>query len=290
MVKIHNLFSFADVDTYTIALQEETEETPELRDEIDQAWGGLVKDKPNMKDGTVLFVQDIAYDAENKKVLINAEKKGFSRLHFFNRREENYPRVDELVRHHMLGISTHTHLLSEDGYLLFGTKKNQFDQISGFGGFPQEEDYSEHSVNPYQPAIRSVKAELPSVLQPLLDDPYLLRATGITYVDDPRLRGTDMDFLVGIKANAKDIVEAFEANAQFEKRLHRVEYSPRSVRNFLLMYEGAGKVISPYAIGAEVATMHAFGQDAANMVAEGTKNEVIMHDRTEFVLDDIRGM
>lgn len=107
----------------------------ELEKTVNQRWAENCAKNPKAKDNPILYLAEpITIDQETVRAV--TEERGFKYTYLFNRNPDFHSRTGELSDHKLLSISTHCHLITKDGKITFGTKKNQFNQISGFAGFP----------------------------------------------------------------------------------------------------------------------------------------------------------
>ncbi|MEK7845634.1 MAG: hypothetical protein AAB257_01575, partial [Nitrospinota bacterium] len=186
----------------------------------------------------------------------------------FNRNPNFYDRTEELNQYKLLHLSTHCHLKTTDNMLLFGTKKNQSNQISGFGGFPNVEKESikiegESYLDIYKTLCNRLTAEIGT----LVSEIESIQAVGITYVDNPCLRGVDLDYLIELNETSDNARKQFKASAQFKRCLFTVEFKPTKIAAFIEGIYQQKREMSPYALGCIVAEIGGmYGMKEANII------------------------
>lgn len=241
-----------------------------LEAEVDAEWQKNVQKNPKAKDAQILYLEssvDTGVSGDKTPwVLAHASVRGFKYTQTFNRMKEFHGRTEELSAYRLLSFSTHSHLVSKDGKILFGTKKNQFNQISGFGGFPNvAEDADGSFLDVYRTVKNRLKPEIGDLVQAIRN----ITAVGVVYVDTPALRGTDSDYVVELDETAENVQKKFEASYQFERKLHIVEFEPSKIKDFIQDVHRKGGVMSNYAMGCMFAEVEAFfGKPEADKVLE----------------------
>ncbi len=247
-------------DNYQVRVDNNTVELPEnIKQDIKRS----IEGKP-ISDNPVPYLVGIRN--EKGLVTLDTNVRGFSVTFAYNRDKEFHKRVEELNKYKLLTSSTHCHLITNDGKIVFGTKKNQFNQVSGFGGFP---NINEDSVEANGVKLLDTHKCLENRLRPeigeMAEGIVEAHALGVTYVDTAGLRGTDTDFLVKVDETAKNIQTLFRESSQFEKELHIVDFNPHAIANFMVNIHENGGAMSKYAIGCEfLVAKHFFGEKDAN--------------------------
>jgi hypothetical protein len=161
-------------------------------------------------------------------VLAITNVRGFKYTHAFNRNPQFHGLTDELSEYRLLSLSTHCQLVTKDNKVLFGTKRNQFNQISNFSGFPNVDEDSTHAEGRrYLDIYRTMKNRLAQEIGGLVKMYDRIQAVGITYVNTPGLRGLDSDYLVPLSETADNARKHFEESFQFEKELYVVDFEPK---------------------------------------------------------------
>jgi hypothetical protein len=229
---------------FRINILEDKVSLPEdLEVRVSESWDSACE-KKSLKDNPVLYLDSIEGDQ------INSREGGFRYTYAFNRDMDFYNDVSSLNKYRLLTLSTHSHILTKDGRLLFGTKRDQFNHISGFGGFPNF-DTDLDARGRILEIHRSLSNRLVPEIGELVDSIVSIEALGITYVNRPGLRGTDVDFLIRLDEPSWKVKEKFESNAQFKNELYVVDFDPVEIRKFIWSVFDSGKEMSPYALGCE---------------------------------------
>ncbi len=245
-----NLSSESSQNKFQVKISDNTPELPaELEQKVADSLTNASKNGKNVTNNPILFLKEPVVE-DNGTITMNTDVRGFNYTYAFNRDKNLYHLVDELNKNKLLSISTHVHLLTKDNKLLFGTKKNQFNQISGFSGFPNVDEDSdivngERVLDVYKTIVNRLRPEIGY----LVDSIDSIIPLGITYVNTLGLRGTDNDFLVKIDEMSYKAKKRFEENSQFKKELHSVDFEPKKVNEFLLWANSNGRVMSRYAMG-----------------------------------------
>ncbi|PIN80892.1 hypothetical protein COV11_03020 [Candidatus Woesearchaeota archaeon CG10_big_fil_rev_8_21_14_0_10_30_7] len=246
------------------------DKNPKARDNLIpyqfQYWNNIGRDK--------LEHESLNESRRDASIELNLHVAGFKYQQVFNRTPENKRWVPEANKQNILSCSTHTHLLSKDGKLLYGTKKNQFNQLSGFGGFPQIAENYRVNLQEYALELKihnAVKQTLSKEIGVFTDKISEMNYLGLVFVGrhSQGLRGTDLDFLVSIDANAQDIINNFEETNQHAKKLIPVEFEPKAMAEFVTWANSEDRKMSPYAMGCLYNIAKAFyGDNAAEEISD----------------------
>jgi hypothetical protein len=234
----------------------------DIEDCVAAAWKRATEQKP-LQDNDTTYLQSMDLAGEQKRVDVTV--RGFRYTQAFNRTAEFQDDVEELNEHKLLTLSTHVHLLTKDGKLLFGRKRNQYGQISGFSGFPQvASDSVQLGSESYLDLRKTITNRLKPEIGMLTDAISGISALGVTYVNAPLLRGTDADYLVHLDETAANAQKLFSASKQFDKELFVVDFEPLKIREFINDVYANGQKFSHYALGCEyLVAKAAFGEDEA---------------------------
>lgn len=259
-----------DVNALSIKVDNDAETLPEeLEKRIDQNWQKNLEKNKNAKDNPILYIKAPVKTIDNK-IIVETNVRGFRYTQAFNRNADFQEMTADLNKYKLLSISTHAHILTKDNKLLFGTKKNQFNQISGFSGFPNasedcfEKDGKNHLAI-YGTILNRLTAEMGYLTRAVKD----IHALGVVYVNTPALRGTDTDYLIKLDETAEKAAERFQESFQFDKQLHVVDFNPNSVIDFVKKIHADGKKMSKYALGCEYLVMKSyFGEKEANRLLD----------------------
>jgi len=218
---------------------------------------------------------------------ILTEARGFRYTQAFNRDQDFYEKWDDLKRYSLLSLSTHCHILTQDGKILFGTKRNQSNQISGFGGFPNiQEDTKIVKKIKCLDLFQTVKNRLSPEIGKLIEYIDSISSLGITYVNTPALRGTDLDFLVRFRIKSGEFKEKFQQTNQFDRELYAVDFSPEKITNFLREIKFNGKEISKYALGALYLEIYSYhGKESAKRFLDFLRKEQKIFISSSFNID-----
>lgn len=247
---------------FCIEIRKASEKIPEeLEKKIDENWEKNCIKNPKAKNNPILY---LAKPLEAGKGRINAvtEERGFKYTQALNRDEILTDPSETLRKYKLLSISTHCHLVTKDNKLLFGTKKNQSNQISGFSGFPNvQEDSIEIVGKKFLKIYETMQNRLRPEIGYLVDAICSIDATGITYVSTPGLRGLDFNYLVKIDETASNIEKRFKENWQFKKELFTVDFEPDRMIEFAKKIHSDDKVMSRYALGCMYQETKAFFEE-----------------------------
>jgi hypothetical protein len=245
----------------------------ELEKKVDENWQATTAKSPNAKDNKILFLRSPVIVSDGD-ITVDTNVRGFRYTQAFNRNPEFQELTDALNAYKLLSISTHAHLLTKDGKLLFGTKKNQFNQISGFSGFPNAaEDCidadGEKRLAIYGTILNRLKGEMGHLTGAIKD----MYALGVVYVNTPGLRGLDTDYFIKLDETAEKAAERFQESFQFDKQLHVVDFHPDKVIGFVKDIHAQGKKMSKYALGCEYLVMKTyFGEKEANRLLDAVRS------------------
>lgn len=271
-IQIWNSF-FADISTdifsnkFHIKIEDSAKPLPEdLDKKVNDNWNKTKK----LTDNPTLYLESIK--EEKGIITVNTNIRGFKYTQAFNRNPDFYQLTNELNQYKLLSISTHCHLITKDKKILFGTKKNQFNQISGFSGFPNaEEDSVEIKGEKYLDIYKTIKKRLYSEIGYLVEAVDDIKAVGITYVDTPNLRGTDSDYVVKLAETYDNAKKRFKESLQFERELFIVDFEPKKIIEFIKEIS-KNKEMSKYALGCSYAVMKGFyGVEEANKILDTIK-------------------
>ena len=258
----------ADVKSnkFQIVINEDVKSLPEdLQKKVDENWDHACNKNPKMKDNPVLFLDSLLIEKDGIFTL-QTNSRGFRYTFAFNRTLDFNNLKDALAEYHLLINSTHCHIVTKDNKILFGTKRNQFNQISGFSGFPNvDEDSIEIKGKKYLDIYKTIQNCLRPEIGYLVDTIDSIKAVGVVYVDTPGLRGTDSDYLIRLDETADNAQKRFEESSQFEKKLYVIDFEPKKLRDFIKVIYAEGKVMSRYALGCSYSIMKAeFGKTEAD--------------------------
>jgi hypothetical protein len=233
-------------------IEEDIELPVALEKEVSEKWTLLVQEKEKLIfEDQVLYLKNLEIQDTNTQVEVI--KRGFRYAAIFNRNLEFHERIGELNKYSLLTISTHVHFVTSDNKLIFGTKKNQGNQISGFSGFPNaDKDSKTIGALTYQDMYRTLKTKLGPEAKGLMPKIDMTFPTGVIYVGTPGLRGTDADYLARLEIDSENVQTLFKESHQFDKGLYLVDFKPVQLAEFIKNIHAEGKTISRYALGAMV--------------------------------------
>ena len=246
----------------------------QIQEDINRNWNRTIEKNPGMYESYVPFL--ISMSGEEEKT-IQAQARPFSVISAYHRNTRFYDREQEVQDHSLMHLSSLVHLVTRDNYLLFGTKSNQANQISGFGGFPNIEKESEDSEGDMYLNIQtSLEKKLSHEIgKELVKTIAHIDAVGMTYTNTLGLRGVDLDYLAELDIPADDAAQLFQESAQFKKSLYKVPFNPLSIQKFITdVYhipgnDGNERNMSRYALGALYHAVHAhYGKDEAENVRD----------------------
>lgn len=258
-------------NNFLIEIEDSAKPLPEeLEKKVNDNWNNISLRK-KIVDNPILYLESIEED--KNKIIVKTNIRGFRYTQAFNRNPDFYDLTKELNGYHLLSISTHCHLITNDKKILFGTKKNQFNQISGFSGFPNaEEDSVELKGKKYLDTYRTIKKRLYSEIGYLVDAVDDIKAVGITYVDTPALRGTDSDYIVYLAETSDNAKKRFKESSQFERQLFVISFEPKKIIEFIKQISKE-KELSKYALGCSYAIMKTYyGQKEATKLLQTIKD------------------
>jgi hypothetical protein len=237
-------------NAFTIAVREDATPLPEeLEKKVDENWTEVSQKNPEAKNNPILYLAKQPAE-DNGIVMVETNTRGFKYTQAYNRNKQYQDKTEELNRYKLLSLSTHCALKTRDNKLLFGTKKNQFNQMSQFSGFPNvEEDCAKRDGILVLDVPKTIENRLKPEIGDLTRAIGSITALGITYVNTPGLRGTDMDYLAELDATSESAQIAFQESAQFQKQLFSAQFEPEAIRKFVQEQTAQGKTISRYALG-----------------------------------------
>lgn len=253
----------------------------DLQARVDENWAAVTAKSPTAKDNSVLYVTG-AMAEEDGVIVVPTTARNFRYTAAFNRNPIFHDEIDSLNKHKLLTISTHCHVVTRDGKLLFGTKINQFNQISGFAGFPNAaKEIVEIDGTTYLNTSEAVHSRLADELRNLSPAVDSIEAVGMVYVGRKALRGTDVNYLVRVDETAteaqrifRDSYQDYQKGDQFSRDLCVVDFNPLAVGKFIEKIHGEGKALSPYAMGCTVAVAQAyFGTEGAEQVCTAVREK-----------------
>jgi hypothetical protein len=262
---------------FRIEVKEPNTEIPNgLERSVEDSWTkAQLKRKIELTDNPVLYLS--APMLEDKgKITLPTEVRGFRYTHALNRDPCFWACTELLKQYKLLSLSTHCHLVSKDGKILFGIKKNQFNQISGFSGFPNaEEDVIELEGRKYLDIYKTIQKRLYSEIGYLVNAFDAIKAVGLVYVGQVSLRGLDSDYVIELDETSWNMQKRFSESAQFEKEIFAVDFEPRKIKGFFKEMHSKGRQISNYALGCSYAIFKGyFGEDEANKLLKTIREEI----------------
>jgi hypothetical protein len=255
-----------------------------LMEKVDSNWEKIASTKP-VKDNKILYLTAKPI-VEGQVASIDTNVRGFRYTQAFNRNAEFQNLVDDLNKYKLLSLSTHVHLVTNDHKLLFGTKTNQFNQISGFSGFPNalEDCYTADDkkiLDVYKTIMNRLTTEMGHLTSAVKD----ITALGVVYVDTPGLRGTDTDYLIDLDESASKAQERFMESFQFDKELHVVDFKPSKICEYITNLYESGKKMSKYALGCQYLVFKSYFKDEVELYKKTIQNLGITlsdHNQTNY--------
>ena|GEM_PF-4146992 len=259
---------------FKIEIRSPAKELPEeLESKVDENWRRFCIKNSHAKGNNILYLAEPVISGE--PITAVTEERHFKYTQAFNRDEILSNPAEVLRKYRLLSISTHCHLVTKDGKILFGTKKNQADQVSGFSGFP---DVDEDSVDVdgkkylkiYQTMLNRLRAEIGY----LVDAIDSINAIGITNVNTPHLRGLDFNYVVRLDEKAANVKQRFQETWQFEKELFAVDFEPEKMVEFVKEIH-KDRMMSRYALGCMYLEIKAFfGEKEAEKLLKTVQEDI----------------
>lgn len=244
---------------------------------VDEKWNAELSKNSKLKDNLTTYLESPLFKDEKTGIMhINVISRGYRYSHVYNRTQDFYDLFEDLKKYKLLSISTHCHIISKDNKILFGTKKNQFNQISGFSGFINVNEDSviineEKFLDVYKCIINRLKSEIGESVKLISS----IKAIGMVYVNTVALRGIDLNFIVNIDDIAENIQKTFEESYQFEKKLYVVDFKPECLMSFFQEIHIQGKQMSKYALGCAYNVMnYYFGKDTSDKLLELIRKDI----------------
>ena len=271
----------------------------ELEEEVQSNWQKQLEKNPLAKENRVLFLSEEPRVKQGvHEVATNI--RGFSNIAFFNRNFQSAYRVEDIAENKLLHLSTHGHILvkGQDGNdkIVYGIKANQFQQRSGFLGFPNAEKESIYVDGVRYLDLHKSIMNRANELQQFKDTISSIDVIGMTYVGTLEklnkqrklLRGVDTNFLLTLEGvTAEEMANAFEESPQFKKGLHITDADPKSQSEFFKGIFATGHEMSPYAMGCAIARTNAlYGPKGAQQLAETVRElgyHVELEKRTNLI-------
>lgn len=238
------------------------------------------QDTPDLVPYLVGMVDDVVF----------VEGKPFTYASAFNRNPELFDKENDVNKHKLLQLGIHAHVVTSDNKLVYGFKKNQGNQITGFGGFPNvATDVTYLGRDCFLHFYKAVMRKLQSELGPELSSSVKrINMLGITHVSQPGLRGCDISVLVESSANMNTFNTHFKESEQFQKPLMYVNMNPDTLPYLPIAFKDYGE-ISPYALATLfLVTGFKFGPDVqknfTDSVSEASGIEIKTNERPKYLL------
>jgi len=256
-----------------------------LESTVQRVWEKAKKNKPKLTDNPVSFLTGIQPGDNEGEHIVYVNERGYREAFVFNRDPDFHDMTDFLKHYRLLHLSTHGHIVTKPDtegrktliippVLLYGTKRNQANQVSGFSGFPNLDEDSTvvdgvRYLDMYQTILNRLCPEL-NLPEEAVQNVYCV---GVVYVGRKGLRGTDLDFVVEVDDSSEDVQKRFRESHQFERELHGVKFDPLSLLTYSQDLSRRDGEMSPYAMGCATAWVNAFfGRDQAEYFAREIKN------------------
>jgi len=213
-----------------------------------------IRRKVDLKDNPVPFLYCVETNSKKEFVV---KRRPYSYSHAFNRCAENFD-LELIKMYHLLYLSTHFHFETGDGYLVYVTKKNQMNQISGFGGFPNlNKHVLKRSEKSFVNIIGTIKDRVEHEIGDVFDAIKKVYAIGVTYVGKPGLSGVDLNFILHSSICSIDFKRIFRESEQFNREIFFVK--PCDLSAFVIDVFKNGREISPFALGCMYLLQYYFG-------------------------------
>ena len=120
--------------------------------------------------------------------------------------------------------------VSEDGYALFGNKKDFGNKkASGFGGFTSQQDIKRGKINIKTHIARKLEEEMGNMAKAVEE----VSSIGLNFYPLVGPKGFDGIYVAKLNGKAADLEQLFESNAQFSKQLIPAEANPQGLLSFL---------------------------------------------------------
>lgn len=278
---------------FKIEVYDNAKPLPEkLEEKVNMSWEANVLKNPNAKDNPTLFLATPQSNSiNNGTISYRTNIRGFKYTHAFNRDKSFNELTGELNEYKLLTNSTHCHILTKDNKIVFGTKKNQFDQITGFSGFPNAKEdtvviNNMRILDVYKTIVHRLKPEV-GYLVDAIDG---INALGIVYVNTPGLRGTDSNYLVKVDERSSSIQKRFSESDQFKKEIMVVEFTPDALADFYKSVFAGGRQMSKYALGCSYNVVKAyFGDKEAEKILTSIRTvgiKVSTKNETDYFRED----
>ncbi|MBW2973636.1 hypothetical protein KY346_04535 [Candidatus Woesearchaeota archaeon] len=287
IIQIWNAFEPINIEPdngnkFKIEVRSPEKELPEeLERKVDENWRRFCIRNSHVKGGKIIYLREPVASGREPITAVT-EERHFKYTQAFNRDEILSNPTEILRKYRLLSISTHCHLVTKDDKILFGTKKNQSNQISGFSGFPDtNEDTVEVDGKKYLKIYQTMLNRLRSEIGYLVDAIDSINAVGITYVNIPRLRGLDFNYVVRLDEKAENVKQRFQETWQFEKELFVADFEPEKMVEFVKDIH-KDKMMSRYALGCMYLEIKAFfGEKEAEKLRKTIQEDIGVSMSTE---------
>lgn len=247
-------------DLFSIEIKDTAKDLPkELEDEVQEAWEDACVEKKLIDNPILFLTAPLEKKPDSGRIVAQTNVRGFKYTYSFNRNPNFYDMTEVLRDYSLLSLSTHCHLVTKDNKLLFGTKRDQFNQISGFSGFPHaEEDSYERDGKRFLDIYGTILNRLEEEIGYLVRAVDSISTVGVVYVDTPGLRGIDSDYLIRLDESSTNAQRRFRESSQFERELYVVDFEPDKMVDFIRNIYSQGKQMSKYALGCSYAIMKSY--------------------------------
>lgn len=265
---------------FRIEVEESAKPLPEnLEERVNNHWKQAVQKNPRLYDDPILYLASpLTEDKASGLTSVKANIRVFRYTHAFNRNPDFHNLTNELNRYGLLSFSTSCFLVTKDNKALFGTKRNQFNQISDFSGFPNlKEDpvavtAGRRCLDIYVMLLHRLAPEIGSTTGSINS----IEAIGLTYVNTQGLRGTDSDYLAYLDETAGNAQRQFKESYQFERQLFAVDFEPAKLLDFFAQVYSQGREMSKYALGCTYSVVRThFGQKEGEKLLQLVRNQGI---------------
>ncbi len=237
-----------------------------LEQKVQQAWD---KRQGVLVDNLVPFLigESASYDGAMPYTL-HATERGFSYAQAFGRNEQFASLVKPYVQHKLAALATHCHVITSDGDVIFGVKKNQNDEVTGFGGFPKMQDVRVTSgdnsyMDMYRATCRTIEKEVPEIV----DTINAVDCAGLVYVDGIGIRGANLALAVRVRRKTSDALHQFQESTQFHRGAEAVAFTPEALSHYFRKIHANRRRISPCMLGCTYAVVNALhGKEDAEKI------------------------
>ena len=191
---------------------------PSLPDEVEQRvkdnWDAFRKTRPTAADNDIAYL--VSYDSGRHGITAEVFTAEFRYNQYFNRDDKGMRDTETANTNHFNPLASWIIAVSEDGYVLFGNKKDFGNKkVSGFGGFTSQQDIKKGQIDIKTHIARKLEEEMGDMAKAVEEVSFI----GLNFYPLVGPKGFDGIYIAKLGGKAADLEKMFESNAQFSKQL-----------------------------------------------------------------------